>query len=421
VSTAPWQRNPSAFLVCALALSALARAADWPQWLGPARDGITPEGVRSWPPRETWRAEVGLGYTSPVVAEGRVYLLGHERGPEGTSRGTDTVYCLDAGTGDVIWKHSYGCLTEKRDSTAGYPGPRATPAVGGDAVYTLSLEGHLLCLDAGTGSVIWKRNLPEEMGAEVPFYGFCSSPLVHRGRAIVEANAPDGGSYVAFDARTGRVVWRSGSESASTASPSLALVDGRTYVLFVSGKVLAACDAGTGKLAWRVDLGWDTWMGAVPSGELVFASSASLARGAAVYRFGESEPLWRSRRDYQSLHCNAVVWRGHVYGSDNTRTDYQYEDPSRSRLKCIDLETGEVNWTLKGLGWANVIVAGGRLLVLREEGELVLMEVSPDGHRELGRAKVIEGPCWTVPALADGRLYVRSNRGGVVCLDVRPE
>lgn len=393
-------------------------AADWPQWLGPSRDGITTERVASWPPKKLWKRSVGLGYTSPVVAEGRLYAVGHEKGTKARKgRGTDTVYCLDAGTGAVVWKHSYDCLTERRDSTAGYPGPRSTPAVNDGAVYTLSLDGHLLCLEAATGRVIWSKNLPADMGAKTPFYGYCCSPLVHDEKVIVEANIPDGGSYVAFDKRTGDVVWKAGSNGASTASPAAMTVNGGTAVLFASDNVLAGHDISTGQELWRAKLEWTTWMGPVPSGELIFASSASLGRGCAVFRFGENEPVWKARRKYQALHCNTVILDGHVYGSDNTRTDYQYQDNNRSRLRCIELATGEVRWTLKGMGWANVIVAGGRLLILRECGEIVLMEVSPSGHRELGRTKVIEGPCWTVPALADGRIYCRSNDGEMVCLD----
>lgn len=397
----------------------LVAGADWPQWLGPNRDGVTSERVAAWPPVTLWKASVGLGYTSPVVADGRVYVAGHNKGTGG--RGTDTVYCLDARTGSVIWKRSFDSLTERRDKTAGYPGPRATPALDDGAVYTLSLDGRLFCLDAATGEVRWSKNLPEEMGAKIPFYGYCCSPLVCGDKLIVEANIPGGGSYAAFDKRTGDVVWKSGNESASTASPVVAHVNGRAVALFVSDSVLAGHAVDSGEQLWRIKLGWTTWMGPVVSGELVFCSSASLARGCAVFRFGEEEPVWRAKRKYQALHCNTVLWNGHLYGSDNTRTDYQYEDNNRSRLRCIDFATGEVKWTLKGMGWANVIVAGGRLLILRACGELVLMEVSPEGHREIGRAKVIDGPCWTVPALAGGRIYCRNNRGEVVCLDVAAE
>ena len=415
--------NPTAYRAALLAAATLhltassAASADWPQWLGPGRNGITNETVEHWPPKVLWRASVGVGYTSPVVARGRAYFVGHESRPD-EKKGTDVVSCLDAASGAILWRHSYDCLTEKRDRTAGYPGPRATPAVDGDAVYTLSLEGHLFCLDSTTGDVVWSRNLPKDMGAKVPFYGYCGSPLVHGDRVVVEANVPDGGSYVAFDRKTGEVVWKNGSESASTASPALMQVDGRAVVLFISDQVLAAHDLETGSQLWRVELGWTTWMGPVPADDLVFASSASLSRGCAVFRFGSDGPLWKARRTYQALHCNTVIWDGHVYGSDNTRTDYQYQDGNRSRLKCIELTTGEVKWTLKGMGWANVLVARDKLLVLRESGELVLMEASPSGHAEVGRAQELEGPCWTVPALARGRIYCRSNKGEVVCLDV---
>jgi outer membrane protein assembly factor BamB len=415
------------WLACACVAAQLLAArsgvgADWPQWLGPDRDGHTTETIASWPPRHVWRARVGVGYSSPVVADGRVYALGHEKpaaGPEG--RGKDSVFCLDAATGSELWRHQYDCQTARRDSTASYPGPRATPAFADGSVFALSLEGLLTCLDARTGTVRWSHDLPRDLGGEIPFYGYCGSPLVYGRTVIVEANAPKDGTYAAFDVATGRLAWRSGGDGASTASPALAHVDGLDLVLFVSGRILAAVDATNGSPRWRVDLGWDTWMGPCVAGELVFASSASLARGCAVYRIGRDAPLWTARRTYQALHCNSVIAGGHVYGSDNTRTDYQYEDHNRSSLKCVELTTGQVAWAVKGLGWANTIVAGDTLVILREAGELVLVDASAAACRERGRAQVVDGPCWTVPALAGGRIYCRSNAGDIVCVDVSPD
>jgi len=404
----------------ALLVPAAGGAADWPQWQGPSRNGLTPEAIASWPPRRLWSAQVGRGYSSIVVAAGRAYALGHEPREETPGRGFDRVVCLDARTGDVLWRQSYDCLTSRRDSTAGYDGPRATPAVADGAVYTLSLEGHLHCFDAETGRILWSKDLVKELGGAIPFYGYCCSPLVSGGKVVVELNAPNGGSYAAFEAATGRLLWKAGSNSASTASPALARAGGKELVLFVSDNVLAAHDLASGEEVWKTSLKWTTWMGPVADGELVFASSASLARGCAVFRIGEKVPLWEGKTTYQALHCNTVLWEGSLYGSDNTRTDYQYSDNARSSLKCIDFRTGEVHWTLKGMGWANVIVARDRLLVLRESGELVLMKVSPSGYEELGRAKALDGPCWTIPAISGGRIYCRSNRGEVVCLEAGP-
>jgi outer membrane protein assembly factor BamB len=413
----------TAILIAMMLAAAPASAADWPQWLGPNRDGVSPETTRLADrpdPKEIWRASVGLGPSSPVVAGGRCCVMGYTGGLE-DPHGTDTVWCLDAETGEIVWKHSYDCKgCESQDVK--FAGPRATPTVDGNAVYTLSLMGQLFCLDAATGKVLWSKDLVKDLGGKVPgFYGYCCSPLVYAEKLILEVNSK-GGDYVALDKATGKVLWQASANRATCASPVLTEIDGAPCVLFVSANTLCGIDPAMGRQLWSQGLPWIHWMGpGAVSGNKVFVSSASLSRGCALVRIEKNKPLivWQDQKKFQTLHCNAVYWKGHLYGFDNRGTDYSKQDDKKSSLKCLDFATGEEKWSRAGMGWGNLILADDKLIVLRESGEVVVAEATPAEYRERSRTPVLRGPCWTVPALAGGRLYLRSNAGDVVCLDVR--
>ncbi len=155
------------------------RTAGWPQWLGPNRDATSTEagcGVLLPAPQPLWKADVGIGVSSVVVSQGHALAVGHIRGP--ANRGEDTVYCFDADTGKVIWKYPYECLSCKTQDVRFY-GPRSTPTVDGDFVYTLSLEGHLFCFETNSGKIIWNKKLPRDYSGRIPVYGYCCSPLVY--------------------------------------------------------------------------------------------------------------------------------------------------------------------------------------------------------------------------------------------------
>jgi len=413
-------------LLCALAVvtscrcpeSTEATVCDWPQWLGPARNGISPQTglFHKWPPKKLWTAQVGWGPSSPVVSNGRVYVMGHAK--QTKSRGTDTVYCLDAKTGTVIWKHAYPALTCKTQDVY-VAGPRATPAVDGNAVYTFSVDGQLFCLDATTGNVIWSKDVTRDLGGRIPgFYGYCCSPLIYGKVLIMEINAPNS-SYVALDKASGEVIWRSGTDGATCGSPVVTQIDGSPCAVFVSSNSVVGVNVADGRGMWRQGMDWIMWMGPLAvAGNQVFVSSASLNRGCALVRVERGQPriIWQDKTKHQCLHCNTVLYDGYLYGFDNTGTDYDRADSRKSSLKCIKFDTGEVRWVKPGMGWGNLILADGKLIILRETGELVVADAAPDAYRERHRADVIPGPCWTVPALSAGRLYCRNNTGELVCL-----
>jgi len=403
-----------------LAGSGAGLADDWPQWLGPGRSGISMEAGRGplmQAPRPVWNASVGVGVSSVVVGRGRAFTLGHTRGPQ--ERGTDTVYCLDADTGTVVWTHTYDCLSCKSQDVRFY-GPRSTPTVDDDCVFTLSLEGHLFCLDTLTGKVLWSRQLPRDLGGRIPVYGYCCSALVYGDKLILELNAP-GATYAALDKSSGEVLWRLAGGDVTGGSPMMTQIDGADCVIFMGGGSVIGADPRTGALLWRHGTWGHAWMGPTVCEDRIFVANASQPRGCGLIRIDAGKPIvvWEDRaKKFQTLHCNSVIWQGHIYGFDNTGTDYQGKDSRKSSLKCIELDAGRVMWTKAEMGWGNLIVHDGRLIILREAGELVVARASPDAYEELLRAPVLSGQSWTVPALSAGRLYCRNNAGEVVCLQL---
>lgn len=396
-----------------------AGAAGWPQWLGPNRDGISTErssGTFLSTPRLLWKDSVGIGVSSIVVSNGRAFTIGHVRGSK--KRGTDTVYCLDADTGSLIWKYSYNCLSYQTQDVRFY-GPRSTPTVDGDTVFTLSLEGHLFCFEASSGEVIWSKELPRDLKGRIPVYGYCCSPLIYGRMLILELNAEEA-AYVALDKTNGRVIWQLGGGHVTCGSPVITNIDGSDCVVFMGGGAVVGVNAATGTQLWRHRTWGHAWMGPVVSGNKIFVANASLPRGCGVIRIDDGRPtvIWEDKKRFQTLHCNSVIRKGHIFGFDNTRTDYQGKDSKKSSLKCIDLDTGEVKWVKEKMGWGNLIIFDDKLIILRETGELVIAKASHEGYEEFSRMNVFGGQSWTVPAVTEGKLYCRNNSGDVVCLQL---
>ncbi len=407
-------------MLCIVASAGAASADDWPQWLGPSRDGLSreishdPLAQAPWP---VWKASAGVGVSSLVVSRGCVFAMGHARGPR--DRGTDTVYGLDADTGSVTWTYPYECQSCKSQDVRFY-GPRSTPTVDGDRLFTLSLEGHLFCFAARSGKVLWSRNLPRDFHGRIPVYGYCCSPLVYGEKLILELNAQDA-TYIALDKSSGDVVWRLAGGDVTGGSPVLTQIDGKDCVIFMGGGSVVGADPQTGAQLWRHGTWGHAWMAPTVCGNSIFVANASQPRGCGLIRIDAGKPavVWEDRaKKFQALHCNSVIWQDHIYGFDNTGTDYQGKDSRKSSLKCIELHTGRVRWVKSEMGWGNLIVHDGKLIILREAGELVVAKAVPEAYEELLRTAVFGGQSWTVPAIANGRLYCRNNAGEIVCLQL---
>jgi outer membrane protein assembly factor BamB len=382
-----------------------AAAADWPQWRGPERNSISAEKISvRWSaegPKVLWSASVGTGFSSCSVSASRLYTLGN-------AHKQDTVCCLDAATGREIWRYSYAAELGPQYYEGG---PGATPTVDANHVFTISKWGDVFCLDAASGRVLWQRDLRKH-GAKPNRWGFAGSPLIWH--ELVILNAGEAGT--ALNRATGRVVWLNGTNAAGYASPTLFNANGKESVLIFAAKHLIGLDPKTGREQWRQfwETGWDTNnTDPLVEGDRVFISSFS--RGCALLSLSGGKPatVYESKVLYNHL-SPGVLLGDYLYafnGEARRETDF----------RCIHLPTGEVKWTLKDPAFGSLIAADGKLIVLSEKGELLVGEASPTGFKALARAKVLGGLCWTPPALANGRLYVRNAKGELRCLDLRPE
>ena len=378
--------------------AAHAGAYDWPQWRGPNRDGVSTESSWSstWPkegPEILWRAEVGVGFSSCSVADGRVYTMGNRND-------TDTVWCFDAATGKVLWTHKYA------SPKGSYPGPRMTPTVDGDSVYTLGRWGDLYCLGAKDGKVRWYKNVAKEYGARQTKYkwGFACSPLV-LGKLLIL----DLGKVLALEKNTGKLVWSSGDDYAGYSSPAVMSFGGKKYVTSFNAYGFVLVDAAAGKELARYE--WKTeWLvnatTPIPVGDKVFISSG-YNHGCALLQVKGKElvPIYENKN--MRNHCNSsVLYKGYLYGFDE------------SRFKCVEAATGKEMWSDRRYGKGSVTMAGGSLIVFGNRGRAAVVAPSPQGLREISAADVLRGKnSWTPPVLANGRLYCRVQEK-LACLDV---
>jgi outer membrane protein assembly factor BamB len=406
--------HPGFWLVVALAalparadLSsvALAKEDDWAQWRGAARTGISAETgwMETWPadgPRILWKAQVGIGFSSFAVAKGRVYTIGH-------ANDADTVFCLDADKGQVLWYHPYPADLGDKFFEGG---PTSTPTVDGDRVYTISKWGDLFCFDAASGKIAWQKNLATESSLPIPAWGFGGSPFILGDLLLLNI----GEAGIALEKATGRIVWKSAAAECGYSTP-LPLPGSDSLVIFTSGRGYHAVDAKTGKEAWRVK--WMTQYG-VNAADPVFDNGTMListgyGKGAALFKLGAGEPelVWQNK-SLRSQMNPPVLIGGFLYGVDG-------DAGQKTALKCVEMSTGTEKWSVPLTGSGALAAADGKLIVLGGDGTLMIAPAAAADFKPTAQAKVLTGKCWTVPVLANGRLYCRNAEGHVVCVDLR--
>jgi outer membrane protein assembly factor BamB len=391
--------------------------ADWPQWRGPNRDGASPEAglLTTWPPAgptELWRKPVGRGFSSVAVAGGRLYTMAEETDTGPGGQRFEAVICLDAATGDLGWRFSYPNHYDERFG----PGPRSTPAVDGGLVYAVGPTGIFHCLRADTGATVWRHDLADEFRGRPMQYGVAFSPLVDGDLVYAMPGGPDGNTVAAFDKRTGRLAWKALDDVVGYSSPVAVTAAGVRQVLFFTNTELVSLAPADGRVYWRYP--WVTPGGfniatPLPVGDYVLISSA-YGKGSALLEITAGpDGLPRVNRVYEHNrlrnHFASSVRSGdHVYGFDT------------QDLVCVEVRTGRVVWRERGtprFGKGNLLAADGRLLVLGEDGTLTLADATPAGYHARASCRVSHTKCWTPPALAGGRLYVR-DESQIVCLRV---
>lgn len=387
---------------------------DWPRFLGPDATGVSRELDLNldWPeegPPELWRRELGAAYSAPV-AQGDRLVLFHRLGDE------EILECVQPLTGETIWR--YGYPTQYVDSFGFNGGPRSSPAIDDDRVYSFGAEGMLSCVDLETGTLRWQRNLNEEYGVPQNFFGVGTSPVIEGNLVLLNLGGPQGAGVIALNKTLGATVWTSTSEGASYSTPIVRTVREQRLAIFFTREGLLVLDPQSGAERYRYEFrsrNEASVNAATPVivGDVVFLS-ASYNVGAVALRLGETgvAAIWKDPRAMSNHWATSIYAGGYLYGMDGRHE-------SGSNFRCIDFQTGAVRWTAdQGLGRASFLMAEGHLIALGERGELALIEVNPERYIEKRRIQAMDYPCWTPPILARGLLFLRSETQ-IACFDLR--
>jgi len=384
------------------------RAGDWPQWRGPNRDGLSRETglLASWPEtglKEIWQQPASAGFSNLAVAGGKAMTLLQDGDDE-------AVVCWDAATGQELWRFKYSCRYVDPQGS----GPRSTPAIDGERVYTVGARGMFLCLKVANGDKIWNHDLNHEFDGPVPRWGVSFSPLVEGDLVFTNPGGPNANSIVAFNKITGDLAWKNLGDPPAYSSPIVATIAGKRQIIFFTKTGLVGVVPQDGSLLWRFP--WETKFDAniatpIVVGDYVFISS-DYERGCAVVEVTagkdgslEAKSAYEHNR-MRNHFSTCVYYRDHLYGFDN------------DTLVCMNFRTGEISWKKKDFKKGSLLIADGKLIVLGESGTLALAEATPSDYRQISSFEFSRSKCWTSPILAGGRLYVRDEQK-IVCYDLR--
>jgi len=396
----------------ALFLATSLFAGDWPQWRGPNRDGYAPDekapATLPKEPKPDWKIDIGGGFSAPVVSANKLVYVDEDGASE-------VAHAIDANTGKEIWKVTYA--TRFQDEWGA--GPRATPIVDDGRVYVQACNGDFKCLSLADGKEIWKTSFEQDFG--VKFLGGKANEGTatrrgNNGSGVIDGDSiflpvgnTDGASLVAFDKKSGKVLWKSGNDEAAYSSLMVGTLAGIRQVLAFNADALVGADAASGKILWRIPLKTNAKRHAaspVIFGDHVIVNSHTF--GVACFKITKdtggitAKQAWINKDAKINL-ATPVLVDGHFY-SQGAAKDYI----------CFDAGTGQLKWSQAGFGqgrkdYASTIVVGKKLLVLAEDGQLLLLEPNPDKYTELARLQVC-GNTWSFPAYANGKLYVRDGR-----------
>ena len=383
-------------IVLFLSLTLTMFAADWPQWRGPNRDGISTETglLASWPsggPKVVWRIKgLGIGYSSFSIVNGRMYTQG-QRGRE------EFVIALDVKTGNKVWETP----TSRNFENDRGSGPRGTPTFDNGRLYAMTGEGTVVCLDAATGKILWQMDSVKKFGATVPHWGYSESPLIDGDRVIVMPGGR-GASLVSLDKRTGELQWKTGDDYAGYSSAILADVNGSKQVIALSGLSAFGVQESTGELLWRYGkIANNVANIATPiyKDGAVFLSTA-YDTGCALLQLnpkGMKEVYFN--RDMMNHYSSSVLIDGTLYGYTN------------ALLSAMDFKTGKQLWKNRSVGKGSVTYADKHLYALGEDGNVGLIDATPAAYHEVSRFEYQKGslPSWSPLVISDGRMYLRDQ------------
>ncbi len=410
-------------LAAALVLrDAAARAADWPVYRGPAQDGVSSEKINVQRngdgPKALWRTLTNTGFSSFVVAGGRAFTQ-VIRGIDGKDR--EICLALDAKTGKEVWFADLrrGEFDGGGDTAGGGDGPRSTPTVSDGKVYVLTPDLVVHCLDAADGKQLWKRDLMHENHGRNIGWKSAASVAVD-GNLIFVGGGGKGESMLGLDKQTGKVIWKSGDEHITHATPVVATILGVRQVIFFMQSGLVSVEREDRSRSFGNIHSASTYRRpsrpSFPATSSISAPATKWAAAVRIEKQGDSfvaNQLWFSPGDEPVVnHWSTPVCKdGYLYGM------FGFKQFKNGPMKCVELATGKVMWKHPGFGQGNVILVGDRLVALAEDGNLVIAEATPEAYKEIARTRAFTDKCWTTPAFSDGRIFVRSISEGA-CFDV---
>ena len=381
-------------------------SANWPQWRGPNRDGVSKETglLKQWPaegPPLVWKASgAGSGYSSFSIANGKLYTMGLRGNRE-------FVIAFDIATGKEAWATSHGSAFRNDRGD----GPRGTPTIDGDRVYALGGNGDLSALDASTGKLIWSKNVLREFGGSNITWGISESPLILGDKLFVNAGGP-GASMVALKKKDGSLIWKSQSDEPGYSSAIPVDINGLTEVVFFTAQRAVGLDARDGRLLWEYGRPANNTANVatpIARGNRIFISS-DYGTGGGVVEIkadNKAQEVYFTR-DMKNHHSSSVLVGDYLYGF------------SSSILTAMKFDTGEIAWRDRSVGKGSLVYADGNLYCLSENGVVGLVEATPTGYKEKGRFRIQQGnlPTWAHPVVAGGRLYLR-DQDTIYAFDVK--
>jgi len=387
-------------------------AQDWPQFLGPSRNGVYAGTniAKTWPaegPPIRWKRKVGQGFSAPVAASNKVILFHRLAGKE-------TIECVDMEKGGTLWSSGYP--TSYQDDFGFDEGPRATPAIADGRVYTFGAEGVLACWNLADGKKVWMIDTRKEYGTPKGFFGVACSPLVEGDLVLLNIGGKNGAGIVAFDKATGSLRWKATDHEASYSSPVAADVNGKRFLFFLTREGLVVLSP-SGKLItefeWRPPIHASV-SAATPLiiDDYIFLS-LSYDRGAVLLRFDgkQLKQVWSGDESLSNHYATSAYQDGYIYGFDGRQEQ-------GCNLRCIDLKTGKVQWSQDRFGAGTITLLNHELLLLTERGELVRAPAAASGFKPSARAQILPFQVRAYPAIANGCLFARS-KDQLVCVDLR--
>jgi outer membrane protein assembly factor BamB len=392
--------------IAAFAIVSTPANAQWTQWGGPNQafksnaTGIS----TNWPetgPKQVWQRDLGDGYSAILVDDGKLYTMFRADGKE-------IVVALDAKTGGTIWEHRYDSQPKEGHEHNFGDGPRGTPLIVGDKVFSIGVAGVMHCLDKGTGKVRWKHDLWGEFGGNVLNHGYSSSPIAYKD-TVVALVGGENASMVAFNQTTGKVVWKNKGFQNSYSTPRLFKIDGKDHMIAFMAEQIVGFDPATGKVMWDAPCK-NRWKQNVSmpvfddkENILFFSSSGVGSKGVKLTPGRDefkTEEVWSSRK-IQLYHVTSVHEGDYVYGSTGSG--------SPCFMSAINMKTGKIAWRKRGFAKATVVQADGKLIILDEDGQLAIATATPDDLTVHSKVKLLDDVAWTVPTIVGKTMYIRDK------------